>query len=227
MAPTSGAANLRGILADDEDIRQTVVEMVDTMKCIEQEDIRGFRRAALLDPSTPEYLMTSKVRPFTLENDHHQLLRIQIERTDPGARIPADAHAVEEISSHGVSYATCFSPASRNSAIIFGSPNPDGVETHRVGKVTKIFQHTHRTSGGKNVSCCYLIVQEYVPMVPNRGRADPYKKFGFSGGFLCQKEATCIHLIALSQVVCHFALTPLSLEGYEDVIHVLPIDRVS
>jgi hypothetical protein len=221
------AANIRGILADDEDIRRTVVEMIGTMRCIDQEDIRGFRRAALLDPSVPEYLTTSKARPFKLDDDHYQLLRTQIEGTVPGAHIPEGAHSVEEISSHGVSYATCFSPASRNSAIIFDSCNPDGVDTHRAGKVTKIFHHTHRTPDGQNVSCCYVIVQEHVPMLPNHGRTDPYKKFGFAGGYLCQREATCVHLIKVSQVLCHFALTPFSLEGYEDLIHVLPLDRVS
>ena len=50
-----------------------------------------------------------------------------------------------------------------------------------------------------------------------------YQKYGFAAGFLCEQQASTRHIIELTQIVSHFALTTLP---DEDLIHVMPVDRV-
>jgi len=57
------------------------------------------------------------------------------------------------------------------------------------------------------------------------GLVDIYRTFGFTGGYLCQPHAETLHIIHLSNLVSHFALTPIQLQMTE-VIHILPVDRV-
>jgi len=57
------------------------------------------------------------------------------------------------------------------------------------------------------------------------GLVDIYRTFGFTGGYLCQLHAETLHVIRLSNLVSHFALTPIQLQMTE-VIHILSVDRV-
>lgn len=64
-------------------------------------------------------------------------------------------------------------------------------------------------------------------MQSSHDRVDPYMKFGFPAGFLCEKNPTKLHILELSQIVSHFVLTKFSGTRYNDYIHALPVDRVS
>ncbi|KIJ90144.1 hypothetical protein K443DRAFT_117045, partial [Laccaria amethystina LaAM-08-1] len=226
MKMSTRAANLRGILSDDDAVRDTVMEMLSTIESIEKEDIRGFRRASMLDPTSPEYTPDVNGKPFRLDGEPYQLLCDRIRLSSPLAPLP-DPHclAMKRIGIRGVSYGTWSSPAFRDSNIIFQLRGPshlneDRNHAHRAGRVEAIFQHI-----GLMIS--YLAVREYQLLDPARDPADIFREFGLAGGYLCQRDATSMHILEVSQVVSHFALTEMQEEGYEHLIHVLPLDRVS
>jgi len=113
------------------------------------------------------------------------------------------------------------SPSFRDSAIIFrgsSSVPPHAHDLHKVGRIEKIFQHVYQ-----GIKTFYLVVREHQKIDPN---IDPYVRFGFAGGYLCEKVPRQLHLITLEQVVSHFALTSMRSDGQKHLIHALPIDRV-
>lgn len=224
-------ANLRAILADDNGLRNAVLEMVTVMDSIEREDVRGFRLASMLDPLSPTYMINTELKPFQLEPVPHQLLCDLILRTTPD-EVPilsAEALAVQEISLRGVCYATSRSRNFRSSRIMFQPSDvlpmlPNINQIHLPGVIRDIFQYTYRLSGEK-VESYYLSVQEYLPMDTTNGRQDPYRKFGFAGGFLCEADPGQIHVLELSQVVSHICVTKMRGQ-YTGLIHLKPVDRV-
>ena len=216
-------ANLRAILADDDNVRKTVVEMVNSMASVDKEDVRGFRRAMLLDPTSPEYSLPPHAASFSLDEIQYQLLRNHLQRgLDQDIDLPREALVVQEISTRGVSYASRLKRSGRDSAIIFKPHDEHSRDFHLAGRIEKIFQYTYHIP--HNVTGFYLIVREHLPV--GSSTFDPYKRFGFAGGYLCEREPTTLHVIALSQVLSHFAATSLTWEDQEDLIHVLPLDRV-
>jgi len=226
MKMSTRAANLRGILSDDDAVRDTVNEMLSTIESIEKEDIRGFRRASMLDPASPECASDANGKPFKLDGEPYQLLCDHIRLTSPLAPLP-DPHclAMKRIGIRGVSYGTWSSPAFRDSNIIFHLRGPshlneDLKHTHRAGRVEAVFQHI-------GLKTFYLIVREHQLLDPATDPADVFRQFGFAGGYLCKRDPTSMHILEVSQVVSHFALTEMREEGYEHLIHVLPLDRVS
>ena len=66
MYSSARMSNLQAILADDEDIRHVVINAIGTLETIEREDIRRFRRASLLDPTTSTYLPNPSATAFQL-----------------------------------------------------------------------------------------------------------------------------------------------------------------
>lgn len=226
MKMSTRAANLRGILSDDDAVRDTVTEMLSTIESIEKEDIRGFRLASMLDPASPDYTSDANAKPFKLDGEHYQLLCDHIRLSSPLAPLP-DPHclAVKRIGIRGVSYGTWSSPAFRDSNIIFqlrvpSHLNEDRNHTHRAGRVEAIFRHI-------GLMTFYLIVREHQLSDPAVDPADIFRQFGFAGGYLCKRDPTSMHILEASQVVSHFALTEMREEGYEHLIHVLPLDRVN
>ena len=85
-------ANLRAILADDDNVRKTVVEMVNSMASVDKEDVRGFRRAMLLDPTSPEYSLPPHAASFSLNEIQHQLLRNHLQRGLVVATVPSSSN---------------------------------------------------------------------------------------------------------------------------------------
>ena len=99
--------------------------------------------------------------------------------------------------------------------------SPHTPELHRAGVIDAIFQHTH-----DGVKSFYLIVREYLPLDPTSGCVDAFWQYGFAGGYLCNRQPTTQHDLELNQVTSHFALTIMQQEGYQHLIHVLPVDHV-
>lgn len=197
-----------------------------SLDAIAKEDIRGFRLAAMLDPTLPGHTTDANPIPLTLGEPAYQLLSETILRNRTGDLVrPAhQAISLKQVSIHGVSYATCSSRAFRNSTVMFRlhDVSPHTPELHKAGVIDAIFQHTHG-----RVKSFYLIVREYLPMDPTGGCVDPFRQYGFAGGFLCNRQPTTQHLLELNQVTSHFALTKMRQEGYQHLIHILPVDRVS
>lgn len=229
METTARASNLQAMLASDDDLRQSVIEMVTTLQSIEREDARGYRLANLLDPTSPAYSIESKAKPFELEDQLYQMLRTFITQgSGDELLLPRTALSVDEISIGGVSYGTAGSTKFQNSAIIFQSSDHRPFEDKKAGIVQTIFQYTYTPVAVENhkVAGFYLLVQEHLPMDVTSGRTDPYKAFGAAGGFLCKANAIKMHIIRLSQVVSHFVLIEMKESGYEQLILVIPVDQV-
>ena len=222
-------ANLRALLSEDDTTHQTMMEMVTVMEFIEKEDVRGFRLATLLDPSQSWNIVESSAKPFHLDVQQYGLLCNLIGHTQPAHARPLSSQvlSVDKISIHGVCYGTSVSPKFRNSSIVFrtSDPQPANIRTQKAGSIQAIFQHTHQSPDMVQIKALYLVVREYLPLNTSNGRVDPYRKFGFAGGFLCKRQGTILHVIEQSQVILHVALTKMRYYD-EDLIHVLPIDRV-
>lgn len=229
MKAAARYANLTAILADDEEIRQTVLETVTTMEAIAKEDVRGFRLASILDPSQADFTVDSKeARPIQLSGDEFELFKGCIKRVAPSTSPDPSPNvlAVDEISIRGVCYSTATSRKSRDSGIMFRSHDSEDL---RPGVIKTIFQpadHPKFYLSTKHKGF-HLVVHEYPRMEPSNERVDPYLEFGFAAGFLCQKNPTTMHVLELSQIVSHFALTEFSDQDYKHYIHALPVDRVS
>jgi hypothetical protein len=231
MKITARSSNLRGILADDEHLRQTVVETITVLETIEKEDVRGFRLASLLDPSLPDYaVQPTSATAFTLDAEHHQLLSLLIEQKTSARGqqllLPREALSIDKISSHGVCYGTCKSSKSGDNCIIFLQPDalPTDLHLQKAGIIQTIFQYTY-WSDGVEMKDFYLVVREHLPMDVTNGRSDPYREFS-ARAFLCSNDVTKLHVLALSQVVSHFVLLEMSGDGHENLMLVWPVDRV-
>lgn len=225
-------ANLLAVLSDDAEIRDSVVELMETLEAIQAEDIRGFRLATLLDPTTPEFLSNSKHKRGVqgiLNNDQSTAF-LDLYQADFQAlhHVNNEVLFFEEISYNGVCYGTHSSSHFRNSAILFYPHlTVRGADEMKAGIIEAIFEHHSGTTagghGGHISEKHFLFVRQHNP-INHLEFVDPYQRFGFAAGFLCEENPTCTRVISLSQVVSHFVLTPM--EEIE-AIHVLPIDRVS
>lgn len=224
MRASGRCSNLRAALADDEGVRKTVQETVKTMDKVDGEDIRGFRRANLLDPTLPEYYVSSKLQPCQLPSEVHRLLCELIEYrvgASPDVVFPMKALSSVEISLHGVSYGIAQSSRFRDSTVLFRSYNS---QTLKAGVINTIFQYVYSGEGGHPVQAFYVTLSEYPPAKPTL--IDPYLKFPISGGFLCEAKTKQLHVVQLSQIVSHFAITKMNAE-WAQFIHAMPLDRVS
>lgn len=225
LRSSARSANLRAILADDEDVRAVVLDMVTTMESIDKEEVRGFRFANQLDPGAPQFMVDAKAKLLVLEAQPYQILRNLVSEANPDQHLslPKEAHSVEEIAFRGVTYATSRSRKFHSSRILFqlGGIPSDETLLSRAGTIQDIFQYTYRC-GEEERKSFYLSVWEYVRHDPTH---DPYTKFGFAGGFLCETPPVQFHVLEPSQVVSHFGLTKMN---HKDIncIHAMPLDRV-
>ena len=223
MMSSGRTSHLKAMLHDDDELRKDVVEMATTLESIDSEDIRGFRHATLLDPSAPTFVINSKAVSSQIEDEPYQLL-CSLLRT-PGdleqVSLPRKALFLDEISIGGVSYATKGSRKFRDSAVMFRKHQD--CEGHacdaKPGVITLIFQYKYQATC--EVTQYFLLIQEYVPI--GDPVLDVYRSFGFAGGFLCKSDPAGYTMVPLTHIVSHVALTAIG----DNLIHILPIDRVS
>lgn len=207
-------ANLFALLSDDDNLRNMVTDLVETMDVIEKEDVRGFRLAAMVNPMVPGFTANAKLTPGSLDGPHFQLLST-LRQADGYTHFLNKVLFLEEISHNGVCYGTYPSSHYKNSAIIFRQPNSD----IKAGVIQNIFEH----SCSVEEKDYFLTLHIYTPI--NRANfSDPYRPFGFAAGYLCDSQPIGTVVIKLCQVVSHFVLTPIE---EIDAIHILPVDRVS
>lgn len=252
MRTSARNANLRAILADDDEIRKSVTDMIMTMQAIEDEDIHGFRKAKQLDPTLLDLdLIQSRADRIALDQSQLQLMKAHLMQIHPGQilHLGSDALSLKEVSKDGVCYGTCKSSTYRNSSIIFTSavrpglrstndnlPNYEDTSIQKAGIVEKIIHYSTGTSDRHMhvpIDGIYLYIQELLPIdvrghiASNTFDLDPYRQHGFAAGYLCDSKQRTPRVISLSQVISHFALTTFEgIDKYEDFIHVLPLDRV-
>lgn len=211
------SANLRAILADDSDIRNSVSELVSVMDQIHIEHARGFRLASLLDPDSPVITPRSKPYVSLLHPSHHLLV---CEALGHGIHeMSSSATFLHEISLNGVCYSTRSSKP-KDSSIIFRSQNPSDDSIY-AGIAEHIFQYSY-VQENERIESLFILAKELLPF---ESHLDPYRRYPF-GGFL-SNPTDREHLFEASQVVSHFALTKQVSGPFIGMVHVLPVDRVS
>lgn len=163
MQAAARHANLSAILADDESIRQTILDTVSTMDATAKEDVRGFRLAVMLDPSEADFIVDSTATPLQLNHQEHQLFKDCLQRAIPGTSyVPSpNVLSVDQISIRGVCYGTSMSQKFRNSAIMFRFHNDEEL---RPGIIKTIFQSSHHPmiQSSRRHKGFYLVVQEHA-----------------------------------------------------------------
>ena len=205
-------ANLSALLADDENIRKTVSELAKTMDAVQREDIRGSTLANMLNPSLKD--LSNLAKNGALDSEELAMLHTLL----PNAVLHETdiVSCVDRISCHSVCYGIFQSSGYCDCAINFYAGTGTNSRMEKTGVITKIFQHP------SIVIDWYLVVREHCS-VRDIDFIDPYLKYGFAAGYLCEKEPTVLHIITLSQIISHVALTPIE----ENLVHVMLVDRVS
>ncbi|KJA13951.1 hypothetical protein HYPSUDRAFT_150983 [Hypholoma sublateritium FD-334 SS-4] len=202
---SSRYSNVMALLRDDPETQRAARDIIETMDSMEREDLRGFRLAKALDPDNTHHMANMKPsQPVALEGNVFQLLK-DLE-DDPNLH-DREVVFVPQISLGGVCYGVFDSKHYRDSAIIFGNVN-------KMGVIQKIFKYHEGW---------YLLVHQHRNFT-RANFVDPYLPYGFAAGFLCNAEADIVHLVRLSDIISHCAITPIP-EG--ECIHIMPVDRVS
>jgi hypothetical protein len=214
-------SNLLTILSDDDMLGTAVQELNEALKVMETEDIRGSVQLAALNPGAQDFYLSRKATRQALSPDYFDQLCNVLGQTN----ILNEVLSLDQIAFRGVCYGTFLSTHFRDSAIIFNSAtgtSEGNSEEDRAGIIDMIFQCKYRIQGDA-VEKIFIFVKEHPP-VQRPDFYDPYRNYGFAAGRLCEGQTHTLHLVELTQVVCHFALTALPDAG---LIHVMPVDRVS
>jgi hypothetical protein len=224
-------SNLLAILDDDKELGVTVQNLKETLKFMQTENLRGFRLSEFLDPNAPDYHVNAKATRQVLKPEHFRLLASFLDLPGNGeSTVCKEVVSLERISFQGLCYGTFQSPHYRDSSIIFRASAAHPVSSEQrqngalAGVIDMIFESECRVQGGEVLKRIFLFVNEHLSVQRSRPTFhDPYRKYGFAAGFLCERQSSTRHIIELTQIVSHFALTTLPAE---DLIHVMPVDRV-
>jgi len=196
------------------------VELTRSLDAAQKEDLRGFQLAISLDPTLLEAHPTG-ITPQILTPPELEQLRI----LKGCAHLSDQILSVDRVSLRGVCYGTNGSRYYRDSAIIFrlASDPPRNLQFGRVGLVERIFKHVTQTASEATPSITwYLTVKEYS-RVNRPNFLDPYLRYGFAAGFLCDSDHCTTHVIELCCVECHYVRTWIpTAQAY----HILPMDLV-
>ena len=119
LKTSARSANLCALLSDNEDIWDSMQDLITTMNKISQEDVHGFRLASILDPSLPTFEPRSKLDPQVIEDTLHRLLCDLLDHSMDGVVMPKDANFMKEISYHRVVYMLSTSSGFWDSSIMF------------------------------------------------------------------------------------------------------------
>ena len=93
--------------------------------------------------------------------------------------------------------------------------------------LSSIFLHTRVDELGTKIEDTFAIVQQYLPLLPEDSKKDPYIQFQLAAGHLRYEvpSAECT-LVSISQIVGHFAGTLQEIAGIrQPCLHILPLMR--
>lgn len=160
-----------------------------------------------------------------------ELLRGWIAKHDPlcftNGFIPSTGYTRSKIGRLGQIF-QIHSASVGDSKVLF-TDSTDG-QSLLAGSINSIFSHTRYDPGGQRMTQTFLIVDKYTRLSDGHVLADPYRQPDIckAGGCLFYNRFdTSPLLIHVNDIRCHFAFTPLKITDIdEEVIHVLPLDRV-
>jgi hypothetical protein len=232
-------------------VRERVDELAKTYQTFLAEDVRGTRLAHMVDMAQltqqPDFIFDETclrdmilpdaiLLPFSQFLHQKHATTIYSSDKSPGLSVLPRAKFLDKFSFRGVQYSTA-SSRTRNSHVLFRPPKPDSSElltNPEPGQIIHAFLHsqvnTRRAQEDErrvHYSSICLCIQPYVPVQPELSDVDKsYRKFGFAGGFLSGLTLGSPVIVDASSIISHVAVTRLKIRGYE-VLHVLPMDRVS
>ena len=214
---------MRARISDDNRLCQSLTELVEVMKKIEVEDARGFRLANILDPDLPTIHPGARFDGVRqIPTAYAALLRECLDSLSADQETHLrPATFLKEVGLRGVSYGISTASTWRNSRLLFESPVPDRPLT--AGVIESVFLYSY-SSGGTEIEGVFLAVKE-MPAITSS--LDPYRSFGPFAGFLCREHPSQLRIISSSKVVSHFAWTPINEAPFSNLIHVMPVNRVS
>lgn len=207
-------ANVEALM-DNKDISAIAPELSDAFTTVSDEDHRGTRLADEIHfpPTKPPTRIRLDPRTFELLI---QLITDTIEM--PGSLNLMSPQLLElgKITISGVIYSN-HKLLPRDSNIIFRRP---GRISHCIGRVDLIFQPIT----GETPHPTFLAVSQFS-LAQGNPMSGVYRRFGFAGGYLYTERRITPRVIRTSDVLCHFARTPLESEG-SGLLHALPLNTV-
>ncbi|KAF9487476.1 hypothetical protein BDN71DRAFT_1513931 [Pleurotus eryngii] len=216
MVTSARNANLSALLADNTALCSKVSGMVDILVKFSQEDPQRLARFRKFEP-VPELKLGLKVALACLDDHYHQLLCRQL----PAAvSAPRSLSFYDEIMVHGITYSCAGTSKIRNSLVIF-HPAATMINADTpiyAGAVEKIFHYTPLS-----FTSIFLEIRSFRPVDSG---LDSYKKYGFAGGFLCFRNVNDYHVIPISAIISHCALTSMGAQPGQELVHVLPLNRL-
>lgn len=216
-------SNVRALLSDDHDIQPHVMDMISTMENIDNEDIRGFRLASILDPSSPQPTAKITGKPGTLTPEHFRLFQEHENLSSRPLPVSDDVMFYDQIALQGVCYGVAGSRTYRNSAVLFTTDGSIYHNTASAGIINAIFS----TSNNRQDQNFWLVVSELRPFTSSSTlEYNPFHRYGFAGGRLYLTSDPIQRVIHLPSIISHMVLTPMDREPFLQLYHGLAVDRV-
>ena len=219
------SSNLQALL-DRDDLPGVAEPLLSTYEAVSNEDHRGTRLA-----DETHHPPTKPPVSVVIEDETYRLLLSALNQkfqtncyTSNDIGSPIISRAVlelDKVSIRGVIYASARA-LPRDSDILF---RREGGSSSRAGNIKSIFRLSHPTPAGPVSNTTFLLIEQYSP-VTDQAMQSTYTRFGFAGGFLCHNQRRSgLYVISSENVICHFAKTVLP-EAYDDLMHVLPLNKV-
>ena len=214
MMTACRVANIEALM-DSESVPAAAQELVDAFTAVSDEDHRGTRLADEIHfpPTKPPTDIRLDDKIFRLLT---QLVESTRDETSPWNLVTPQVLELEKITISGVIYSKHGS-LPRDSNIMFRRP---GRTSHCVGRVDIIFQ----PRGWAASDTTFLAVSQFS-LVTGHPMQNVYGRFGFTGRYLYTEGRVTPRVIRTSDVICHFARTPVESEG-QGLVHALPLNSV-
>jgi hypothetical protein len=247
MRSSAREAKLQALLFDHGEVCEHVDELINKYQAFLTEDVRGTRLAHMIDMGQltqqpfvfDETRLQDRILPDAIllpfSQFLHQRLATSSDKSPSSSMLPW-AKFLDKFSFRGVEYSTA-SSRTRNSRILFRTSKLNSSESStspKTGQIIHAFLHSQinihcaqEDQGQARHSSICLCIQPYLPVRPELSDIDKsYRRFSFAGGFLSAQILGPPVIIDASSIISHVAVTPLTIRGHE-VLHVLPMDRVS
>ena len=251
MCSSVREAKLHALLFNNGKVDKQVNELVKTYQTFLTKDVCGTHLAHMIDMTQltqqpdlifDEMCLHDMILPdavlLPFSQFLHQKHATTIHSTDrsPGLSVLPRAKFLDKFSFRGVQYSTARS-RTHNSHVLFRPPKLDSSESltnPEPGQIIHAFLHSQintyhaqEDEGRVHYSSICLCIQPYLPIQPELSDVDKsYRRFGTAGGFLLAQTLGPPVIVNASSIISHMAVTPLKIREYE-VLHVLPMDRVS
>lgn len=235
MRSSGRAANLRALLLDDQALHERVSHLVEEVRRQSLLDPRGTRLGSLmLESSVLSTFEGAKVlkkgsREVVLPNDIYRLLVASFDASEPYPlpRTPISPRALR-VTRAAIRHAP-FSPTSerdRDSHVLFRTTT----KAHAVGRIAYMFLHERGSGTSAEVGkpALYLVIEPYQRLLKEEQWMDKSFRTFKRGGFCCKPLFEEKVIIGASDVLCHVAKTPYSIEGVsQPLLQMLPLGKVS